>query len=267
MSSTDPRNAISLLNPISDDDAARAVSPQTLVDLAEAIVATPALPDRHRRHRLSPRKVRRPVLTLAVLAASATALFLAVLALFAGQGPTIAQPAAAAVLRRAADALAHPPGSIVIESYSSVEVTNPKLLKFAPGFKRPHGLQTMRWSQREITETPVGHGPQNEVNLGGPSVSNGVQIGEVNGNNELYDPTNNTVYISRAYGSDIKAGAKPGTFVYTWPKIRGASPRSGGRPAQFASAAAADDHCQASPGATGRNRAGADHLEPHPPGR
>jgi hypothetical protein len=58
-------------------------------------------------------------------------------------------------------------------------------------------------------------------------VTNGVQIGEVNGNNELYDPITNTVYISSQYGSDITPGAKPGTFVYTEPKLQRAPLGSG----------------------------------------
>jgi hypothetical protein len=163
---------------------------------------------------------------LAVVAGGAIALVLALVGVLSGQGPTVAQPAAAAVLRGAADALAHPPGSIVIESYRSVQVTNLSLVQFGPGAKQRHGVQVGRWSQREITQTPVGNGPQNAVNLGGPSVTNGVQSGEVNGNNELYDPANNTVYISSDYGSDIRAGATPGTFVFTLPKVQWAPPRS-----------------------------------------
>jgi hypothetical protein len=227
MSTTKPQNPISRLNPISDADAARAASPQTLTDLAAAIVATPAPPKGRRGGRLgeSRRHVRRPALTLAVVAGVVTALVLGVTGVLSGR--TEPQLADAAVLRGAAAALAHPPGSIVIDYDSNVQKTNPKFLKFAPGFKPPHGIQTGRWSNHEITETPAGIGPQNEVNLGGPSVTNGVQIGEVNGNNELYDPTTNTVYISSQYGSDITAGAQPGTFVYTQPKLPGA-PRGSG---------------------------------------
>ncbi len=170
--------------------------------------------------------MRRPVLTLAVVAGGLAALVLGATGVLSGRGPAGPQLAEAAVLRGAAAALAHPPGSIVIDFDSDVQKTNPKFLKFAPGYKPPRGIQTVRWSNHEITQTPVGRGPQNEVNLGGPSVTNGVQIGEVNGNNELYDPTTNTVYISSQYGSDITPGAKPGTFVYTQPKLQGAPPGS-----------------------------------------
>jgi hypothetical protein len=229
MSTTRPENPVSRLNPISDADAARAASPQTLADLAAAIVATPAPPQQRGRGWFggSSRYVRRPVLTLAVVAGVLAALILGVTGVLSGQGPAAPQLADAAVLRGAAAALAHPPGSIVIDFDSNVQETNPRLLRFAPGFKPPRGIQTGRWSNHEIIETPAGNGPQNMVNLGGPSVTNGVQVGEVNGNNELYDPTSNTVYVSSEYGSDITAGAKPGTFIYTQPELQGAPPGSG----------------------------------------
>ena len=91
-------------------------------------------------------------------------------------------------------------------------------MTWAPGYTPPRGIQVNAWSQSEITETPRGNGPPNEVNLGRPSVNGGVQIGEVNRNNELYDPANNTVYISNYYGADITAGKRPGTYVYTLPR-------------------------------------------------
>lgn len=225
MSPTNPQNPLSLLNPISDTDAARAVGSETMTDLAAAIVATPAPPHRRRRPGASRRHVRRPMLPLAVVAGAVTALVLGVAGVLGSHDPTQAQPAAAAVLRGAAAALAHSPGSIVIDTDSNAQVSNLGLLKVAPGFKQGHGLQTTRWTNHEITETPVGNGPQNVVNLGGPCVTNGVQIGEVNGNNELYDPTTNTVYISSQFGSDITTGAKPGTF-YKQPKLQGARPGS-----------------------------------------
>lgn len=228
MSTTRRQNPVSRLNPISDADAARAASPETLADLAAAIIATPAPPKARRRARFgaSSRHVRRPVLTLAVVAGVLAALVLGATGVLSGQGPAAPQLADAAVLRGAAAALAHPPGSIVIDFDSNVQKTNPSFLKFAPGYKPPKGIQTVRWSNHEIIETPVGNGPQNVVNLGGPSVTNGVQVGEVNGNNELYDPATNTVYISSQYGSDITAGAKPGTFIYTQPNVQGAPPGS-----------------------------------------
>ena len=128
MSTTRPQNPVSRLNPISDADAARAASPQTLADLAAAIVATPAPPQARGRGWFggSSRYARRPVLTLAVVAGVATAVILGVTGVLSGQGPAAPQLADAAVLRGAVAALAHPPGSIVIDFDSNVQETNPR---------------------------------------------------------------------------------------------------------------------------------------------
>ena len=83
--------------------------------------------------------MRRPVLTLAVVAGALTALILGVTGVLSGHGPAAPQLADAAVLRGAAAALAHPPGSIVIDFDSNVQQTNPKLLKFAPGVQAAQG--------------------------------------------------------------------------------------------------------------------------------
>jgi hypothetical protein len=220
MSPTVDELPIDALKRLDDEEAAQLVSRQALTELQEAILATAAAPARRRVGRRAGRRAaragtRRPLLALAATGAVA-AVVLVVSGVFSG-GPADTQPADAAVVRGALAALAQPPGSIVIETYRGLERENPKLLQYAPGY-RPRGIQTTRWGQREITETPAGHGPQNEVNLGGPSVNGGVEIGEVNGNNELYDPKRNTVYISSQYGADIKPGPRPGTFVLTLPK-------------------------------------------------
>jgi hypothetical protein len=218
MSSTFDNPSIDCLKRIDDEDAAHLVSERALAELEEAIVSVSAVPARRRLGRPTVGLgARRPLLALAATAAI-TALVLAVSGAFSGGGPAETQPAAAAVVRGALAALAHPPGSIVIESYRGLERQNPKFLQWAPGYTPPRGIQTTRWAQREITETPVGSGPQNEVNLGGPSVTGGVEFGEVNGNYELYDPKSNTVYISSQYGADITRGRRPGMFVYTLPK-------------------------------------------------
>ena len=72
MSTTRPQNPVSRLNPISDADAVGAVSPQTLADLAAAIVAMPAPPQARGRGGFSgaSRYMRRPVFTLAAGAAA-----------------------------------------------------------------------------------------------------------------------------------------------------------------------------------------------------
>jgi hypothetical protein len=218
MSSTFDNPSIDVLRRIDDEGAAHLVSAGALAELEEAILAIPAAPPRRRRGRGTARLgAHRPLLALAATVAIA-AVVLAVSGLFSGGGPAETQAADAAVVRGALAALAHPPGSIVIESYRGLERENPKFEQWAPGYTPPRGIQTTRWAQREITETPLGRGPQNEVNLGGPSVNGGIEIGEVNGNNELYDPKTNTVYISSQYGADITPGKRPGTFVYTLPK-------------------------------------------------
>jgi hypothetical protein len=226
MSSTIDELPIDALKPVADEDAVRLVSQQALTELQEAILATaPAAAPAPGRERDGRRTValgaRRPLLALAATVAVA-AVVLVVSGVFSGSGPAGTQAADAAVVRGALAALAHPPGSIVIETYRGLERENPKLLQYAPGYTPPRGIQTTGWGQREITETPVGSGPQNEVNLGGPSVNGGVEIGEINGNNELYDPKRNTVYISSQFGADITPGRRSGTFIYTLPKIRNA---------------------------------------------
>lgn len=229
MSAAPSPSPVGPLNPIDDAAAARLVSAQALRELEAAILATPIVPDARARERgagqTAGRRARGPLLALVAVAAFA-AVVLGTTGVFSGAGPGELQVADAAVLRGAVAALAHPPGSIVIESYRSVQRTNPKLVHWAPGYTPPRGIQISRWAQREITETPSGKGPQNEVNLGGPDVARGIEVGEVNGNNELYDPANNTVYVASNYGADITAGSRPGTFVYTLPKTPHAPPQS-----------------------------------------
>lgn len=217
MSPTIDATSIDSLKRVDDDAAVHLVSERALAELAEAIVAIPAqAPRRRLGARLA---ARQPMLALAATAATAAiaAVVLTVVGVSLSGGPTEVQPADAAVVRGALAALA--PGSIVIETYRGLERQNPKLLQWAPGYTPPRGTQTTRWGQREITESPVGTGPQNEVNLGGPSVNGGVEIGELNGNDELYDPKGNTVYISSHFGADITPGKRPGTLIYTLPKI------------------------------------------------
>jgi hypothetical protein len=225
MTATIDTPPIDALKRVHDEDAVHLVSQRALAELQEAILATapaPAPAPESARARNGRRTValgaRRPLLALAATL-SVAAVVLIVSGVFSGGGPAETQAADAAVVRGALAALAQPPGSIVIESYRGLESQNPKFLQYAPGYKPPRGIQTSGWSQREITESPVGRGPSNEVNLGGPSVNGGVQTGEVNGNNELYDPKRNTVYISSQYGADMKPGPRPGTFIYTLPKI------------------------------------------------
>ncbi|MDQ2895393.1 MAG: hypothetical protein M3Y09_07075, partial [Actinomycetota bacterium] len=124
-----------------------------------------------------------------------------------GRGPAGAPPADAAILR-GADAALHATGSIVIERWSSV-------LSYPPS--APDGMQTHSHGSA-ITETPTGPGPQSEIEPDtGSSAVHGVQNGYVRGHNELYDPIRHVVYDSSNYGPDISPGARPGTYVYTYP--------------------------------------------------
>lgn len=142
MSPTTPKNPIALLNPISDEDAVREVSQQTWAELAEAIVATPPRPLRRPARPESRLHTRRPVLSLAVGVAVVTALLVGVTGVLSGQAPTGAPQADAAILRGATAAL-HPSGSIVIETRSNVQVSDPAHEGFRAGYKPTHGVQTV----------------------------------------------------------------------------------------------------------------------------
>jgi len=208
VSPTFENELIDSLKRIDDDDAASLVSEQAFVELERAIVASPPATVRRRAGRTRrPGAARLPMFALAV-AATVAAIVLAATGVFSGDGPAAVQPADAAILHGAFRTLAHP-GTIVIESYRGIARLNPK---------PPASKTTTRFSAREIIDTPDGQGAQNELNLEVPLAGSGVQIGEVNGNNELYDPKNATVYISSQFGSDITKGQRPGTYIYTLPK-------------------------------------------------
>jgi hypothetical protein len=206
-----PRNPIGVLNPISDNDAIDAVSRQTWADLAATIVATPSPAPRRPRPRYPRVPARRPALRLTVAAGAVAAALVAVTGALSGQGPTGTQHADAAILRGAAGAL-HPSGAIVIETASSAE-------HYPRGYRLRRGVDTVSAHWSDITETPTGSGPQNELIVDmGASAVNGVQSGSVNGNNELYDPIRHIAYDSSNYGPDITPGPRPGTYIYTLPQ-------------------------------------------------
>ena len=140
---------------------------------------------------------------------------MAVLLLFAGvlsgQGPTIAVPAQAAVLRGALDALDAGPGTILVESYDT--------LWPAMGNRPP-----FEQHQEVIYETPAGSGAQNFLTSYGPNTTETVTM---NGVTEDYDPSNNTVYTAvdiNPCGCNITPGATPGTYIVTLVKTRAAHP-------------------------------------------
>jgi hypothetical protein len=227
MGSTLENDVIVSLKRIDDEDAARLVSAQALSELEEAILAIAPAPVRRRPGRRTlPRGTRRPLFALGVAAALAM-IALAASGALSGSGPAEVPPADAAILQSSFRALAHP-GTIVLESYRGISRLTPK---------PPATPATQRWSAREVIETPFDKGAQNELDLEVPAVTNGVEIGEVNGNNELYDPSNDTVYISSQFGSDITRGPRPGTYVYTLPRDFYPAGTSGPMPPPLAIAA------------------------------
>ena len=217
MSPTLEHEVLPELQRIDDTCAARLVSERALIELQEAILDIPPAPvripqpKRRREGRVLPRAV-------AVLggAAAIAAIVVAVDAITGG-GPAGVPAADAAVLRGALNALAHP-GTVLIESYTGTSRINPKYGRYAPG-TRPSHIESFRFTAHEITETPAGKGAQNELNLDG---GGGREIGELNGTDELYVPRNNTVYLTSQYGHAITRGPRPGTFVYTEPKVANA---------------------------------------------
>lgn len=223
MSPTTHENPVSRLDPISD--TVDAVSPQTWADLGAAIVATPVAPPSRRRREVVHAPARRPVLRVAVGATATAGLVVGAIAL-SGGGSTGAQPADAAILSGAAAAL-HPTGSIVVESVTTVQRPNPGYVPPAGGHTgaRLRALLTGRWRDLAVTETAAGSGRQNELVLQQPGFVPGVEIGYRNGNNELYDPIDHTVYVASNYGSDITRGAGAGTYVYRLPDPRRPLPR------------------------------------------
>jgi hypothetical protein len=203
---------IDSLKRISDDDAACLISEQAFEELKQAVIAIPPAPARRRRGRRIRRRgaARRPEFALAAAAALAV-IVLAASGVFSGDGPVAVRPADAAVLRGALRTLA-PPGTIVIEAWRGITRVNPNSASTITG--------KTRFSVRAIIDIPAGKGAQNELDLSGivDIDLSGVQSGEVNGNNELYDPKNDTIYITSLFGPDITKGSRPGTDTYTLPK-------------------------------------------------
>jgi hypothetical protein len=217
MTSTLEQDVLAPLRRIDDARAADLVSAQALVELKEAIFEVTPVPAPGLR---SPRLTGRSPLVrgTAVLAGAAALAGIALgVEAVTNDGPAAPSVADATVLRGALSALARP-GMILIESYTGIGKTNPKYGQYAPG-TRPTHVQTYRFSAHEITETPKGRGAQNLLNLGGPGVTAGREIGEVDGTDELYVPARNTVYLTSQYGHSITKGPRPGTDVYTPPRI------------------------------------------------
>jgi hypothetical protein len=157
------------------------------------------------------RCIQGPLITSALVAGGIVAVLLLLAGVLWGQGPTIAVPAQAAVLRGALNALDAGPGTILVESYDT--------LWPAMG-KRPPFEQ----HQEVVYETPAGSGAQNFLTSYGPNTTETVTA---NGVTEDYDPSNNTIYTAvdiNQCGCKISPGSTPGSYVVTLVKIRGARP-------------------------------------------
>lgn len=209
MSPTRHENLVSLLNPISDERAETAVSSETLADLIAAVMEVSIATRPHGRpRRRIPRQRRALVLALAVGAAAGA---LAVTVAMVGHGPTIAQPADAAVIR-GVDAVLHPAaGSIITESFT--RVTACRNLTCRLSMRAAHDPRTFRFSA--VTETAGVRRVLILVDSG--DRRSGVETLELPSGHELYDPRANTMYRFSYYAHDITPGPTPGTFVYRLP--------------------------------------------------
>lgn len=178
---------------------------------APGSLEAPTQLERAKRRRWPVRRIQRPLITSALLAGGIVAVVLLLAGALSGEGPTIAVPAEAAVLRGALHALDARPGTILVESYDT--------LWPAMGNQPP-----FEQHQEVIYETPAGSGAQNFLTSYGPRTTETVTM---NGVTEDYDPSNNTIYTAvdiNACGCKITPGSTPGTYIVTLVKIRDAHP-------------------------------------------
>lgn len=204
MTRTHPEISIGRLNPITDREAADAVSTQTLTALLEAVVEVPVSVPRESRR--APARARRRMRRLALAAGVAVAALLGVTIVISGHGPSVAEPADAEILRSVAAAL-HPPGAIVLESFT--RATSCRGANCGP-VQEGDG----RYSSYE--ETAQGT-VRRELILAEPGIRAGVEMAIAHGGAELYDPASNTVYRFSSYRHALTPGPAPGTEVYHLP--------------------------------------------------
>ncbi|MGO9955431.1 MAG: hypothetical protein ACLP50_05535 [Solirubrobacteraceae bacterium] len=179
------------------------------VDAGATAVSTRHGPGERRRRTRAYRRLHRPLLTSALVAGGIAAVLLLVAGVLSGQGPTVAVPAQAAVLRGALRAVDAAPGTIVVESYDT--------LWPAMGAGRP-----FEQHQEAIYETPAGSGAQNYLISYGPGTTETVTM---NGETEDYDPSNNTIYTAVDIDTcdcDVSPGSAPGSYVVSLRKTPGA---------------------------------------------
>jgi hypothetical protein len=156
---------------------------------------------------------------VAIAACGAAGVILGLAGGFSEKGPESVATANAAILRGAAAAVA--PGSIVVEQYTGEQQPDESPQHSSPEQQQSTDRPVEHFDGNLVAEIPAAAGAPNQITLGDPSVPSGVQIGELNGVNELYDPSNNTVYMVSAYGPYITNGARPGTYLYTPPTVAG----------------------------------------------
>jgi hypothetical protein len=176
-----------------------------------SLEAPPQLERARRRQRPGYRRIHRSMIMSALLAGGIVAGLLLLAGALSGQGPTIAVPAQAAVLRGALDALDAGPGTILVESYDTL-------------WPAMGGQPPFEQHQEVIYETPAGSGAQNFLTSYGPNTTETVTM---NGVTEDYDPSDNTIYTAvdiNQCGCNITPGSTPGTYIVRLVKIRGAKP-------------------------------------------
>jgi len=171
------------LKPIEDAQAASSASASAHAELVEAIIASPraeAISVRPRR-----RWDRRPLLLAASLAAIAAVLVITVPGLLTGSGSaTLPESAQAAILHRIAAALAHRPGTIVVQ----VEKVH-----LIPGGGLTRRNVTL--TDESITETSSS-GRQERTLMTDSGQRRGFVVATNRNLMEIYDPTRATIYAT-----------------------------------------------------------------------
>jgi hypothetical protein len=185
MPQTSHPNPLGPLNPVSDSEATRLVTPEARARLLTEIMATP---DEARTHAVmlglpfarAPRGRRRLVLVVSGITA-AIAMVLVLPGLFAGSDSATEPSAAQAQLLAHISAALSPPGTIVIEDESVHDV--------AGGYTQRADTYTIE----NITETSA-RGQQGRTFVTGSFMRPGYQNVWTSNWEAIYDPTDKTIY-------------------------------------------------------------------------
>jgi hypothetical protein len=176
--------------PAADLDPQRPAARELLVRVTSAAVESEPSPSTRARQ-------RRRVAVLAVAAVGVVAVGLVLTASLQGPAGTGTQPAAAAIVRHVEHELATAPGTILVERVYST-------------FQEPD-KPISRSSDYSVTEAVPNSTVVNSLGdfrpFGGASAS-------IDGDDEVYLPQTNTIYISNPYTPYIHPGPRPGTFIY-----------------------------------------------------